>query len=255
MRVLVTNDDGIASPGLALLARAALAIGAEVLVAAPSDDQSGSSASLVGAEWHDRLVGKDVRAPDVPDVVRCLAMDATPGLIVLAAARGRLGLPPDLVLSGVNRGPNLGRAVVHSGTVGAAFTAATHGIEGLAVSLASPQPDHWGTAERCALAVLRGVVAAPVGGRVLNLNVPDRPADQVRGIRRARLAPFGSAQAHVEVGDGGDVVVTYSQPDASADDDTDSALLARGWATLTVVNPPTSDDTAALPDVGTWPPG
>lgn len=249
MRVLVTNDDGIGSPGLAVLVRAAQALGCEVLVAAPAHDASGSSAALTGAEHFGRLEAAEVRAPGVPEEVPCLAVDATPGLITLAAARGRFGLPPDLVLSGVNRGPNTGRAVLHSGTVGAVFSGSTHGIEGLAVSLAAADPVHWDTAEACALAVLRVLVADPVRARVVNLNVPDVPLAELRGVRRARLASFGAAQAHVEERDGGEVVVTYSRPDESPDDDTDAALLARGWATVTLVNAPTSDDVSPLAEV------
>ncbi|MDM8084471.1 5'/3'-nucleotidase SurE [Cellulomonas cellasea] len=246
MRVLVTNDDGVASPGLAVLARAAQALGAEVLVAAPAHDASGSSAALTGAEHFGRIEAVEARAPGLPEGVPCVAVDATPGLITLAAARGRFGLPPDFVLSGVNRGPNTGRAVLHSGTVGAVFTAATHGIEGLAVSLAAADPEHWDTAEACALATLRVLLSARSRGRVANLNVPDLPLSELLGVRRARLAEFGAAQAHVEERDGGEVVVTYSGPDESPDDDTDAALLKRGWATLTLVNPPTSDDASPL---------
>ncbi|WP_108723851.1 5'/3'-nucleotidase SurE [Cellulomonas timonensis] len=246
MRVLVTNDDGVASPGLAVLVRVAQALGGDVLVAAPAHDASGSSAALTGAEHFGRVEAVEARPPGVPDGVECLAVDATPGLITLAAARGRFGLPPDLVLSGVNRGPNTGRAVLHSGTVGAVLTGATHGIEGLAVSLASADPAHWDTAEACAIATMRTLLAAPAPGRAANLNVPDLPLAGLRGVRRARLAAFGAAQAHVEERDGGEVVVTYSSPDESPDDDTDWALLARGWATLTLINPPTSDDTSPL---------
>lgn len=246
MRVLVTNDDGVASPGLAVLVRVARALGGDVLVAAPAHDASGSSAALTGAEHGGRIEAVEARPPGVPAEVACFAVGATPGLIALAAARGRFGLPPDLVLSGVNRGPNTGRAVLHSGTVGAVLTGATHGIEGLAVSLAAADPAHWGTAEACALATLRMLLGAPSRGRAANLNVPDLRLSEVRGVRRARLAAFGAAQAHVEEREGGEVVVTYSSPDESPDDDTDAALLARGWATLTLVTAPTSDDTSPL---------
>ncbi len=250
MRVLITNDDGIESPGLAVLARAALAIDAEVVVAAPARDSSGASASLLGAELDGRLVVERRDAPDLPEGVASYAVRAAPGLIAFVAAHGGFGPKPDLVLSGVNRGANTGHAVLHSGTVGAALSAATHGIRGMAVSLADARPQHWATAQAYTAHVLDWLVAQPeTRDRVVNLNVPDRPLAEVRGLRKAPLASFGAVQARIREVEHGNLMLTYQELTASQEADTDAGLLARGWATVTLLHAPAFDSGAALPEL------
>lgn len=250
MRVLVTNDDGIASEGLAVLARVALDAGAEeVVVAAPARDSSGASAALLGAERDGRLVVDREDAPGLPDGVASYAVRAAPGLIAFVAAHGGFGPTPDLVLSGVNRGANTGHAVLHSGTVGAALSAATHGIRGMAVSLADARPRHWDTAGLYARHVLEWMRDRPhQPDRVVNLNVPDRPAAEVRGLRRAPLAAFGAVQARVHEVEHGNLMLTYSEHQASQEQDTDAGLLLRGWATVTLLHAPAFDAEADLPE-------
>jgi 5'-nucleotidase len=251
MRVLVTNDDGIESEGLAVLARAALDAGAsEVVVAAPARDSSGASASLLGAEHDGRLVVDRTDAPGLPDGVDSYAVRAAPALIAFVAAHGGFGPKPDLVLSGVNRGANTGHAVLHSGTVGAALSAATHGIRGLAVSLADARPQHWATAEAYTAHVLRWMVDRPQQpDRVVNLNVPDRPLAEVRGLRRAPLAAFGAVQARVHEVEHGNLMLTYSEHWVSREPDTDAGMLLRGWATVTLLHAPAFEPDAPLPEL------
>ncbi len=252
MRVLVTNDDGIESPGLAVLARVALEAGAEVVVAAPARDSSGAAASLLGAEQDGRLLVERTDAPDLPAGVDSFAVRAAPGLIAFVAAHGGFGDKPDLVLSGVNRGANTGRAVLHSGTVGAALSAATHGIRGIAVSLADARPQHWGTAAAYTAHVLDWVLNRPqTPDRVINLNVPDRPLPEVRGLRRAPLASFGAVQARIREVDHGNLMLTYQEVEVTREPDTDAGLLARGWATLTLLHAPAFDADAELPELHT----
>src|SRR3954468_8704205 len=105
MRVLVTNDDGIDSVGLHRLARVAVGAGLDVVVAAPDQEYSGSSASLTALADGGRLLVHERRIPDL-GAERVLAVEATPGFIVFACARGAFGERPDLILSGINRGPN-----------------------------------------------------------------------------------------------------------------------------------------------------
>ncbi len=252
MRVLITNDDGIESPGLAVLARVAREAGAdEVVVAAPARDSSGASASLLGAEQDGRLVVDRRDAPDLPDGVESFAVRAAPGMIAFVAAHGGFGPKPDLVLSGVNRGANTGHAVLHSGTVGAALSAATHGIRGLAVSIADARPQHWATAGAYAGHVLRWLVDQPqLPDRVVNLNVPDRPLPEVRGLRRAPLAAFGAVQARVHEVEHGNLMLTYQELAASQESETDAGLLLRGWATVTLLHAPAFDADAPLPELG-----
>lgn len=248
MRVLVTNDDGIESPGLAVLANAALARGAEVVVAAPARESSGASASLVGAEHDGRLVVVRQAPPGLAEGVESFAVRAAPGLIAYAAAYGGFGPKPDLLLSGVNRGANTGHAVLHSGTVGAALSAATHDIPGLAVSLADARPRYWDTAAAFVPPVMDWLMASGIIDRVVNLNVPDLPLDQVRGLRKAPLAPVGVVQARVRALDQGDLLLTYSDVAIVRESATDAALLARGYATVTLLRAPVYDPDAALPE-------
>jgi 5'/3'-nucleotidase len=134
MKVLVTNDDGVASPGLHALARALVDDGFDVIVVAPDREMSGSAAAI-GQVHVDE--GIDAERVDLPrlDGVPAYAVAGPPGLCVLTARLGGFGDPPDLVVSGINPGCNTGRAVLHSGTVGAALTAANFGCRGLAVSI------------------------------------------------------------------------------------------------------------------------
>jgi 5'-nucleotidase len=134
MKVLVTNDDGVASPGLHELAAALVAAGYDVIVVAPDRDMSGSAAALGQIHVDEEIEAEPVDLPGL-DGVPAYAVDGPPGLCVLAARLGGFGEPPQLVVSGINPGCNAGRAILHSGTVGAALTAANFGCRGLAVSL------------------------------------------------------------------------------------------------------------------------
>jgi 5'-nucleotidase len=84
--------------------------------------------------------------------------------------------------------------------------------------------------------------------RVVNLNVPDRPADQVRGLRRAPLAAFGAVQARVHEVEHGNLMLTYQEHAASQESETDAGLLLRGWATVTLLHAPAFDADAPLPE-------
>lgn len=247
MKVLITNDDGIASEGLHVLARAAAGCGLDVTVAAPHEERSGTSASLIATTEDGRLLMARESIPDL-DGVDAFGVEATPAYITWAALRGAFGGQPDLVLSGVNLGPNTGHAVLHSGTVGAALTAVAHGVPALAFSMTSPmteptrralQPSHWETAAHVVEQTLRWVLEQrdlePV---VLNVNVPDVPRDRLRGLRTAPLATFGAVQADVhEVGEDY-VAMTFSEIDVTQEPGTDAALQLDGWATVTPITLP-----------------
>lgn len=240
MRALVTNDDGIDSPGLAVLARAALAAGYEVTVAAPSREWSGASAALRGDATSETLAFAERRAPGLPDGVPSYAIDAAPALIAFLACQEGDERRPDLVLSGVNLGPNTGDVVVHSGTVGAAIAAALRGVRAVAVSIDSMAPTHWGTAEQVVARVLPWV-AAHEPGALLNVNVPDVPPAELRGVVPARLARHAFVSARVEPAGDGTLHVTYRHDaawGAGVTADSDVALLAAGYATLTLVSGP-----------------
>ena len=237
MRVLVTNDDGIRSDGLHTLAGVAARAGLDVVVAAPHDERSGSSASLVATETRGRLVVHRERLEGLG--VPAYGVEATPAYIAWAGVLGAFGDPPDLVLSGVNRGPNTGHAVLHSGTVGAALTATAHRVPAMAFSVTATEPAHWDTAAEVAARTLDWMLTReerpPV---VLNVNVPDVPPADLRGIVAAPLASFGAVQADVaEVGEGF-VTLTFSDIDATSEPGTDAGLQVSGWATVTPISGP-----------------
>jgi len=247
VHALVTNDDGIDSPGLAVLARAALDAGYEVTVAAPAQEASGSSASLAGAGYDGRLELEPKLAPGLPDGVRSLAVSATPALIVFAASYGALGPRPDLILSGVNLGPNTGNSVLHSGTVGAAMSGTMLGIPSAAFSLGAFRPQHWETAEHVAHHVLGWMVRTPLDGRTVNVNVPDVPVSELRGLRQAPLASFGVVQGSVVEAGERLVVMRYEAVDEPSEPESDAGWLTRGWATATLLRAPVADDSLAVP--------
>jgi 5'-nucleotidase len=134
MKVLVTNDDGVGSPGLHALAGALVDDGHDVVVVAPDVDFSGSGAAIGRVHADEQIDAERVELPGLAGVP-AYAVDGPPGLCVLTARLGGFGAPPDIVVSGINPGCNTGRAVLHSGTVGAALTAANFGVRGLAVSI------------------------------------------------------------------------------------------------------------------------
>lgn len=249
MRVLVTNDDGIDAPGLAVLARTASEAGLDVVVAAPAEQSSGASAAITAARREGRTPVEAVELPDLPGVP-AFAVSAQPGHIVLGALRGWLDPAPRLVLSGINHGANVGRAVLHSGTVGAALTASVLGVSGLAVSLdvaLHPTGERfWSSAVPLVGRVLELLRAAPAG-TVLSLNVPDRPGPVE--LRRAPLAPFGTVQARVEAAQDGPWEMQEVEVPDDPEPGSDSALLTAGYATLTPLAPVGEDLSVELDGV------
>jgi len=251
-RVLVTNDDGIHASGLRWLARAAVAAGLEVVVAAPDYEASGSSAALTAIYREHRLaVTRSDLGADLP--IESYSVQASPGYVVMLAVIGTFGRKPDLVLSGINRGANTGHVVLHSGTVGAALTAANHGIPAMAVSLDIMPADessgslaeyftgvesdslHWATASELARRLISTLDDLPPNS-VLNLNVPNRPLRSVAGVRQATLAPFGHVQMAVAETGEGYVRTTVERYTERLGPDTDVAMLGHGYATATVVS-------------------
>jgi len=250
MRALITNDDGIGSDGIRVLATTAVEAGLDVTVAAPGWDSSGASASLTSVESDGRVLVEERRL-DGLDNVKGFAVEAAPAYIVRAAITGAFGPAPDVVLSGVNHGRNTGYAVLHSGTVGAALTAMTHGRRALAVSIDSAAPTHWGTAAAVAAVALRWLidVESPI---VLNVNVPDVGGEQLGGFRRAHLAKFGAVQTTLTESGSGYVKFQYSDVDAKYEEGTDAALLEAGIASFTPLQPvceAAQVDTSALESI------
>ena len=178
MRILVTNDDGIHSPGLELLERVAAALSDDVWVVAPEFDQSGVSHSL--------SLSDPLRLRQISE--RRFAVKGTPTDCVIMGTRHVLSdKRPDLVLSGVNRGQNVAEDVTYSGTIAAAMEGTILGIPSLALSQAYGKAGRaqikWHCAEHHAASVVRKVVAQGIPeGIVVNVNFPDCEPGEVQGI-------------------------------------------------------------------------
>jgi 5'-nucleotidase len=195
VRILVTNDDGIDSIGLHVLARAMRPLG-DVVVAAPDKEYSGYGAAI-GSIW---LMKPEVHKTAIDGIDEAWAVSGAPALCAMFARLGAFG-DVDLVVSGINPGANVGRSVYHSGTVGACLTARNGGVSGVAVSQSS---DMWGVegqAMEAALANQQWQGAADVAAVVveqllsnlpehpvvININVPNCPADEMKGWRRTAI--------------------------------------------------------------------
>ncbi len=234
-RVLITNDDGIDAPGLCALAEAALGAGFDVTVAAPAVQSSGSSASIMAAETNGRIGVEHRTLAPIPEV-KAFAVQGGPGLIALIAARGAFGDPADVVLSGVNHGANVGRAILHSGTVGAALTGGLNGARAMAVSLdvgMNPGRFHWKSGADAAIALIPELLAREEG-TVMNVNVPN--SESARGIRESTLAPFGIVQMTVAESEESYLRLAVEELPTVPTAHSDAANLADGWITVTGID-------------------
>ena len=177
MRILVSNDDGYFSPGIACLAQRLGALG-EVTVVAPERDRSGASNSLT----LDRPLSVK-RAPS-----GFWYVNGTPTDCVHLAVTGLLDFLPDVVVSGINLGANMGDDTIYSGTVAAAMEGFLLGIPSLAVSLAGRESKNFDTAANIAVELVARFARDPIRQPVLlNLNVPDVPAAELNGVEVTRL--------------------------------------------------------------------
>lgn len=170
--ILVTNDDGIASPALGVLADSLESLG-EVWVFAPDREQS---AVGHGVSLHRPLRVKPVRE-------RWHMVDGTPADCVLLAVRELLPRRPSLVVSGINTGPNLGDDVTYSGTVAGAYEGMLLGVPSMAISHGGYEPTDYRTAGRCAALIAQHVLKHGLPpDTVLNVNVPDLPYESLKGL-------------------------------------------------------------------------
>jgi 5'-nucleotidase len=235
MRLLVTNDDGVESDGLHALAIALAEAGHEPVVVAPDRDWSGASSALGRMHPDEHVDCKRVEVPGAPHI-EAYALAGPPALAVLSARLGAFGDEPEAVVSGINAGVNTGRAILHSGTVGAVLTAQNFGLSGLAVSVQSSQPWHWDTAATLACDVLELLLAEAPARSALNLNVPALPRAEVKGVRWARLAPFGEVRAAVaETQADGHLQFVLQATEHEFEPDTDQGLVRDGYAALTTL--------------------
>lgn len=246
MRALVTNDDGIDAPGIEALARAVAGAGYDTVAVAPLGERSGAGAAIGTLGEATELRYERRSWTGLPEL-EAVGLDGPPALCVVCARLGAFGDPPEVVVSGINPGCNTGRAIIHSGTVGAALTAANHGISGLAVSIAGSDPQHWATAAALAAEALVWLAAAPLR-TVLNLNVPDVPLDEVRGVRWARPAALGEWHAVVASTSADRISLGLRRTEVDLPADTDTALVAAGYAAVTLLQPVAEGQWAPVAD-------
>ena len=229
-RVLITNDDGVDSPGIHALARQVEQAGYEVLVVAPDHDASGTGAALgrISPDHPVALTETTIDGLAAP----VYALGGPPALCVMAGNLEAFSPRPNVVVSGINAGLNTGRAALHSGTIGAALAAQNFGLRALAVSLARSQTWQWDTAAEFAVDVLPAVVDGPERG-LLNLNVPGVTRDAVRGILWTRLATFNSIRGVISKVENGKLYFGHEETGDQPDGDTDLAAVRAGYAAVT----------------------
>lgn len=226
-QLLLTNDDGIDSVGLHVLARTMRQFG-DVTIVAPDSEFSGAGAAI-GAIWE---MKPEVHETRVEGIDTAWSVSGPPALCVMYARMGAFGFTPDLIVSGINPGVNVGRSVYHSGTIGACLTGRNGGLTGVAVSqkvdnfgvegqawAESIAGLNWQSAADVAGAAVEAILAAPPAvPSVLNVNVPNLPSDELsawrwtevgeqppRSFTTATLTPkeghVGSYNVDLEIGD------------------------------------------------------
>jgi len=180
MHILISNDDGLYAPGIRLLSERLAQYCEEVTVVAPDRDRSGASNSLT----LDQPIRVEQQKPGVFKVF------GTPTDCVHVAITGLLSDEPDMVVSGINAGANMGDDVLYSGTVAAAMEGRFLGLPAMAVSLSytNDRPRHYESAAEAAAILMQRLVAEPLpADTILNVNVPDLPWEEIRGFETTRL--------------------------------------------------------------------
>lgn len=243
----MTNDDGIDSVGLHVLARAMKPLG-DVVIAAPDEEYSGYGAAI-GSVW---LMKPEVHRTQIEGIDEAWAVTGPPALCAMFARLGAFG-DIDLVVSGINPGANVGRAVYHSGTVGACLTARNGGLSAVAVSQAADfsiegqameeilADQQWqGAADVAAVVVEQLLGNLPTQPVVVNLNVPNRPAAEMEGWRRTSIAmgpprSLATADLVAKPGHEGTFHVEMSWGDvfdATSTENTDTGAVTKGYASI-----------------------
>ena len=228
--VLITNDDGIDAPGLEVLEAVAATLTREVWVVAPEHDQSGVSHSI---SLHTPLRVR--RRGD-----RRFGVSGTPADCVIVGLRQVMPVLPELVLSGINRGANLGVETVFSGTVGGAMAGLLHGVPSIALSQAFSDRNavRWETASQLAPGVIRRLLQAHwADGACLNVNFPDVPAERAGPLTVTRqghgLMKAVEVTARIDPRGGGYSWLHITRGQSTDGADTESEVIAAGGIAVT----------------------
>ncbi|MGR4067281.1 5'/3'-nucleotidase SurE [Billgrantia sp. C5P2] len=241
-RLLLSNDDGVHAPGLRALYEA-LESHARLRVVAPDRDRSGASNSLT--------LNRPLALTSLDNGFHCV--DGTPADCVYLGVNGVWDERPDLVISGINHGGNLGDDVLYSGTVAAAMEGRNLGMPAIAMSLVGSR--HFDTAGRVAASLVGAADQLSLPPRsLLNVNVPDLPWEQIQGFRVTRMGYRGPAERPMEVRDPrGRLRYWIAAVGENADDgpDTDFAAIEAGYVSITPLQTDLTQR-AAIADVQGW---
>jgi 5'-nucleotidase len=230
MHFLISNDDGITAKGIQALAAAMADLG-KVTIVAPDQDRSGASNSLT--------LDSPVRIREIAK--RTFRVTGTPTDCVHIALTGLLDRDPDMVISGINAGANLGDDVIYSGTVAAAMEGRFLGLPAIAVSLVfEERPMHYATAARAVAAMVERLRKDPLpADTILNINVPDLPLSEIRGIEVTRLGHRHRAEPVVKTFDPRGRPMWWIGPAGEEQDagpGTDFDAIRRGFVSITPIH-------------------
>jgi 5'-nucleotidase len=230
-RILITNDDGVRAPGLAILADALKAVG-EVTIVAPSGNQTARSQSLNTLE---PIFREDIR---LPNGLPAIGLSATPATTVQVGIKNILPTKPDIVVSGINPGYNFGFSAYLSGTVGAARQAVMEGVPAIAASMAAAAaPQDYAAAAAQVAGVVRRLQAAPLPPLTfLNVNIPAMPAGGYKGYQVTTPAPMRAGVesfAEAKHPTGRTVYWSVYREDFMPPDGSDGWAVANGFVAVT----------------------
>ncbi len=259
MRIMVTNDDGIDSVGLHVLARAMKELG-DVVIVAPDREYSGFGCALGSVH----LIRPEVHKSHVEGIDEAWSVSGPPALCSMFGRLGAFGGDPiDLVVAGINPGANVGRSVYYSGTVGACLSARNGGVTGVAVSQAV---DSWGvlgqgwddvldkqlwdSAATVAQHAVRGLLSKPpTEPSVLNINVPNLPIEQIKGWKRCEIGTvpprtMGAVRLEPKAGHEGsfNVAMDWGKEAKEIPVETDSGAVMNGYVSVSWLTKLDSDD-------------
>ncbi|WP_058623728.1 5'/3'-nucleotidase SurE [Microbacterium testaceum] len=235
MRILLTNDDGVGAPGNVVLAQALLDAGHDVAVVGPLGERSGSGTAIGTIEHGARIGVRDIALETTPPLTGT-ALDAPPALAVLTALGGLFGARPDLVVSGVNPGHNVGRSVVFSGTVGACLAATTLGMPSLAVSCGFAPEHRFDTAAAIAVAGVEWFGEAGMPRVCVNINVPDLDRAELRGVRKTTFAFSGMFTLDMRR-EGGELVIQRGASSPRNVSGSDLEAVRDGYVAVSLLRP------------------
>lgn len=244
MKILISNDDGVNAVGIAALTNS-LTLIAETLTVGPDRNCSGASNSLT--------LTNPLRLNKLDNGY--ISVSGTPTDCVHLAIRELYQDEPDMVVSGINAGANMGDDTLYSGTVAAAMEGRFLGFPAIAVSLVGSELKHYDTAAHFALKIVQGLKKSPIAqDKILNVNVPDLPIEDIKGIKITRLGARHRAEGMVRTQDPAGKEIFWLGPPGDkqdASEGTDFYAVEHGYVSIT---PLTVDLTAfeQLPEMTTW---